>query len=228
MKVLALSDLHGHLNDYSSYQADICCIAGDIVPLDIQNSNKDSEEWFLNSFKPWAENLNVNKVFFIGGNHDRYLAQNNDFVHSIFQIHNMVTYLCHESYIYHHDNKEYVIFGTPYCHKFGNWYFMYDDETLKEKYNDIPNNTDILITHDCPYGYNDIILQKVDWANDEHIGNKPLANAILEKQPKIVFNAHLHTTSHYETLINESKCYNVSILDEYYKVTYLPTLIDYA
>lgn len=227
MKILGISDLHGHLPDYSYKYADICCIAGDIVPLQIQRNVPESKKWFEETFKPWAESLNVDKVIFIGGNHDFYLFNNEEQVRQLFPKYEKVTFLSHEEYDYlNNDGNVYKIFGTPWCHLFGNWSFMASDEELEKKYKDIPNNCDILITHDCPYGYNDVLCQNVPWNNRQHIGNKPLTKIIEEKQPKVVLNAHLHSTDHDETNIGKSKCYNCSILNERYNIAYLPQMID--
>ena len=139
-----------------------------------------------------------------------------------------VTYLCHEEYTYKgSDGKEYFIFGTPYCQIFGTWAFMLPDSKLREKYSEIPENLNILLTHDQCYGYGDILLQKdCPWATGEHIGNKPLTEAILEKQPKYLFTAHLHSADHNCVIINQTKRYNVSLKDENYQPVYEPLYLN--
>ena len=69
IKVAAMSDIHGYLpNDVP--ECDVLCIAGDILPLDIQNDMIRSISWLLLDFKPWAESLPCKKVLFVAGNHD--------------------------------------------------------------------------------------------------------------------------------------------------------------
>lgn len=138
-----------------------------------------------------------------------------------------VTYLFHEKYTYtSKEGKNYLIFGTPYCKLFGNWAFMEMNYQLEQLYMAIPYNCDILLSHDQPYGFGDIILQNVCWNNGAHIGNKPLAEAILLKQPKILFCGHLHTTTHDCVHISTTKRYNVSIKDESYEVVYEPLCLE--
>lgn len=223
VKICAMSDLHGYLP--SVEPCDLVLICGDIVPLRIQGRTKDSYKWFSTEFKEWAMNLPCDKVIFIAGNHECTLPNHYNDYKQLFYNDSKVTYLCHEGYIYKGlDGKEYSIFGTPYCKVFGNWAFMLSDPELEEKYSEIPENLDILITHDAPYGVSDVLLQKeCKWATGEHIGNVPLREAILEKQPKIHVFGHLHSVSKEFNTLGSTKVRNCSIKDEFYNVAYPPT-----
>lgn len=226
IKICAMSDLHGYLPEVES--CDLVLICGDIVPLRIQGRTKDSYKWFSTEFKEWAMDLPCDKVIFIAGNHELTFPNHYNDYKQLFYNDSKVTYLCHEEYIYKGpDGKEYSIFGTPYCQVFGNWAFMLSDPKLEEKYSEIPENLDILITHDAPYGVSDVLLQKeCKWATGEHIGNVPLRNAIIQKCPKYVFHGHLHSTSHEFELLENSKVVNCSLKDEFYNVLYKPIIID--
>lgn len=228
MKVVAMSDLHGTLLPVEDIEpCELVCICGDIVPLKIQANSHKTKRWLRNEFKTWCESLPCDKVVFIAGNHDFYL-QDLDFMYSVFPKDGKVTYLFHEGYVYtSREGKEYSIFGTPYCKIFGNWAFMDTDERLIELYKSIPENLDILLTHDQPYGWGDVLEQLITpWADSSHIGNQPLSKAILEKQPKYLFCGHLHSTTHNCVEIGETKRYNVSIKDERYDPVYDPLVLD--
>ena len=215
-----MSDLHGYLPEVEP--CDLVLICGDIVPLRIQGRTKDSYKWFSTEFKEWAMDLPCDKVIFIAGNHECTLPNHYNDYKQLFYNDSKITYLCHEEYIYKHkDGKEYNIFGTPYCQVFGNWAFMLSDPELEEKYSEIPENLDILLTHDAPYGVSDVLLQKeCKWATGEHIGNVPLREAILEKQPKIHVFGHLHSVSKEFNTLGSTKVRNCSIKDEFYNVAY--------
>lgn len=223
MEIVALSDLHGTLlpvNDFPS--CELVCICGDISPLNIQANHRKMRKWLVNKFKPWCESLPCDKVVFIAGNHDSALG-NLDFMYTQFPKDEKVTYLFHENYIYvSKSGKEYSIFGTPYCQLFGNWAFMEMDEMLEKLFLSIPQNLDILLTHDQLYGWGDILLEDVAWNTGEHIGNKPLAEAILLRQPKYQFNGHLHSCDHSLIRIGCTNHYNVSIKNERYEPVYKP------
>lgn len=226
IKICAMSDLHGYLPEVKP--CDLVLICGDIVPLRIQGRTKDSYKWFSTEFKEWAMDLPCDKVIFIAGNHELTFPNHYNDYKQLFYNDSKVTYLCHEEYIYKGlDGKEYSIFGTPYCKEFGNWAFMLPDPELEERYSEILENLDILITHDAPYGVSDVLLQKeCKWATGEHIGNVPLRNAIIQKCPKYVFHGHLHSTSHEFELLENSKVVNCSLKDEFYNVLYKPIIID--
>lgn len=146
--------------------------------------------------------------------------------HQIFSPHDKVRYLKNEyiDYISSQDAKIYHIFGTPYCHIFGNWAFMRDEETLAKKFNQIPGNVDILISHDAPYGTSDVCFE--GWAADGcHKGCPELRDTIIASKPKYNFHGHLHSANHGEELLGETKVYNTSILNEQYNLVYEPLII---
>lgn len=226
LSICVMSDLHGYLPEVEP--CNLVLICGDIVPLRIQHRTKDSYKWFSNEFEEWAMELPCDKVIFIAGNHECTLPNHYKEYKKLFDNESKITYLCHEEYVYKHsDGKEYNIFGTPYCQIFGTWAFMLPDSKLREKYSEIPENLDILLVHDQCYGYGDVLLQKdCPWATGEHIGNKPLTEAILEKQPRYLFTAHLHSTDHNCVMINRTKRYNVSLKDENYQPVYKPLYLE--
>ena len=219
IKVVAISDLHGYLPEIP--ECNLLCICGDLVPLNVQANSRKTRKWLIEEFKPWCESLSCHKVLFIAGNHDLHF-ENLDFMKAQFPKDDKVTYLFNEEYSYQSkDGKIYSIFGTPYCQIFGNWAFMLPSKELEKAYSKIPENLDILMTHDAPYGVSDILLQK-EYYTGEHIGNKPLAKAILQKAPKIVCHGHLHSTSREFEELGYSKVVNCSIKDERYDSIYDP------
>lgn len=222
IKVCVISDGHGYLPKLESCELVLIC--GDMIPLNRQLYTDSTYKWYRNTFKEWANSLDCKKVIFIAGNHELSLPNYYNTYKELFPDMEKITYLCNEEYVYTgSDGNVYKIFGTPYCKIFGNWAFMLPDSELEEKYSKIPENLDILITHDAPYGVSDILLQKeCKWANGEHIGNKPLAKAILEKVPKIVCHGHLHSTSREFEILGGSKVINCSLKDEFYKPIYPP------
>ena len=173
------------------------------------------------------------KVVFIAGNHSCYLAQEGKDSPSIYQ--NIIkqcggraVYLHNEEYVfkYLNNNKltEIKIFGTPYCKIFGDWWNMLNDDNLKLKYSEIPENLDILLSHDVPYGLCDKCLGWQDWGRTpEHIGNKVLREIIEDKKPILNICGHLHTGDHhFQEADNGTLVRQVSYLNEQYIPTFKP------
>ena len=71
MKTIVMSDLHGYLPDPKTFnKAEVMFICGDIAPLEIQRNTGKSIQWIYKDFLDWVNDLPVDKVFIIGGNHD--------------------------------------------------------------------------------------------------------------------------------------------------------------
>ena len=233
MKIAAISDLHGNLPIYPSpyweglEECELLFICGDILPLRCQTDMVESRRWLIEEFKPWAASLPVEQVYFIAGNHDFWFERNDIEARKIFSLNDKVTYMKNEYLDYYssiQDSKTYRIFGTPYCHIFGNWAFMRGEETLAEKFSQIPDDVDILISHDAPYGTSDICFE--GWSADgRHKGCPELRDAIIASKPKYNFHGHLHSTNHGEEILDETKVYNVSILGEDYSLKYKPFML---
>jgi Icc-related predicted phosphoesterase len=221
IKVCAFSDMHGNL-DFEIKPVDIVLIAGDVVPLFIQNYSEDSLIWLSDVFIPWCNKLPCKHVFLVAGNHDWVFERKPDEVSELFSSEDKITYLNCEFAEY----DGITIYGTPLCHKFYNWAFMIPDEEQDEIYNEVINGgkkIDILMSHDAPYGVSDVLLQKNwPWATGEHIGCKPLAKFIEKTQPMFSVHGHLHSTNHKKEMFGNTKIYNVSLLDENYKMVYKP------
>lgn len=226
IKICAISDLHGYLPKIEP--CDLVLICGDIVGLHAQRYPKSCKKWYIDWFKPWVNELPCDKVLFIPGNHEVGMEGHEEEYKKLFGPYDKATVLFHESYEYlGSDGETYKIFGTPYCKIFGNWAYMYPDDTLRQAFSEIPENLDILITHDQPYEFGDILLQEdCPWADGSHIGNKPLLEAILAKQPRYQLNGHLHSCSHEKIMINNTSHYNVSMKDEKYNIVYEPLYLD--
>ena len=94
------------------------------------------------------------------------------------------------------------------------------NETLNNK---MPENCDILISHDAPYGTNDVCFE--GW-NRDHLGCEPLRKIVLEKEPTYMFHGHLHTSNHELEMLDKTKVYNTSILNERYKITFKPLYLN--
>ena len=224
MKIVGISDLHGQLSGYTIPEADILCICGDISPLKFQFNIPSMDGWFKKRFIPWCQEQPVEQVYLIAGNHDRFMESRTYTIHKHLlgtKINYLEDSLC--EYI-DGNGKIWKIWGTPWCHIFGNWSFMRSSEFLTEKFSLIPEDTDILLTHDAAYGRNDQCFAGRD--PNKHIGNIELANRLNEIGPKIHLTGHLHTSQHKIIEYNCTKTACVSLLDENYNLSYKPLIID--
>lgn len=223
MKICATSDLHGYLPDIEP--CDLLLICGDITPLDIQTNMPESERWLEEVFIPWVDSLPVDQVILIAGNHDFAFERIDRKVELILRT-SKIRYLRNETTTYmSNDGETVTIFGTPYCKIFGGWAFMRSPEKLKEKYSEIPENVDILISHDAPMIGEVGMIKEGGWAGTE-AGNSQLAEEIMKKKPKWCFCGHIHSGEHSITEHEGIKLANVSLVDETYKPTNMPMYVE--
>ena len=223
-KFCAVADLHGHLG-FTIQECDYLLVAGDILPRSVQKDTEKSEVWIKEQLIPWAEKQPCRKVIFVAGNHDFYFEKSVE----VFQGHEKIIFQEKDDYIVNlRDGTRILI--TPWCKPFGRWAFMKDIEEQKklyEKYKD-GKKVDIILSHDAPYGTNDIIQDtNVFWYTPEHIGNKALRDLILDLQPVWNIHGHLHSTKHEPEMLGDTKVVCCSILGEDYTPQYEPFYFEY-
>jgi hypothetical protein len=116
------------------------------------------------------------------------------------------------------------IYGSPWQPEFYDWAFNLpkNGEELKSKWNAIPSNTDILITHGPAYGF----LDDVTGRRGQHLGCELLRDKVLEIKPKIHVCGHIHTGwGHY--FDGHTHFFNAAVLDERYINTQTPWDIEW-
>jgi Icc-related predicted phosphoesterase len=79
-----------------------------------------------------------------------------------------VKYLDHDSCTIHGVS----FFGSPYTPDFGGWAYMIPDEELKRKWDQIPEETNVLITHGPPFGIGDFSSYKMENAGCRHLATR--------------------------------------------------------
>lgn len=218
LTIAAISDLHGYLPEMEE-PADILLLAGDISPLEIQRDLVKMDKWVDTKFIKWIEQLPVKTVYFTPGNHDFYFERldYSKLFNIIENCEHKLVYLDNKQDMFFKDNEEWTIFGTPYCHMFGRWPFMKDNNELTTLFKEIPETVDIIITHDPPFnlGNSDLILGPAPFETSKsHVGSIPLGSRLSNVNYKLCVCGHIHTGDH--NYNKEHNIVNVSYVDEYY------------
>jgi Icc-related predicted phosphoesterase len=223
IRIGVTSDLHGNLIEV--LPCDLFIIGGDIVPLHCQRDFLKSEEWFNTKFRTWCNNLPVDRIVLIGGNHDFLLERDYKKDIKLYLNNEKVIVLEDELKEISLDNGNIIkIYGSPFCTSFYDWAFMKPDDELKDIYNNIPEGLDILVTHMPPK------LNHLGWIPEYayDAGSKTLAEVILDKKPKMAFCGHIHSGNHnIKKLGNGISVANVSLLDNSYRIKHKPIYIEY-
>jgi len=182
MNILGISDTHGFHKEFnfSDFKnIDMIIDAGDFSNHKSPAFNQAEVVDFL----VWYSNLPIKYKILIAGNHDtsieaKLVRPKEDFKDII--------YLEHESITVEGIN----IFGSPYTPSFGGWSFMKQRGKLDPYWAEIPDNTDILITHGPPKGILDLSYNREDVL--EYCGDKELLNHVYRVRPKHMIFGHIH------------------------------------
>ena len=242
MKIAVSSDWHGNLpkklNRKAIENCDALLLAGDVFP-----SVLHWEYGVIGPVENYLKSLSDGgvSVYLTPGNHDFHLY--NGWVEDhpehevprgrISDLSNLPPYgpdilkeICGASLLIDEevDLNGIRAYFTPWTPDFCGWAFMLPEDRLRSVYGKIPDGVDILVSHGPPrFGTIDTIRE-----SGVPCGSQAFLDSILEKRPKQVFCGHIHTGNHEETLIGESRCFNVSLLDEYYEVRYPVKVIEWA
>ncbi len=222
MRIVCISDTHslhkGMLYDLP--QGDILIHSGDCTNIGQQNDVRDFIDWFqkIEGF--------VYKIF-IAGNHDfafetepRWL---NLYMDPLILSEHNVTYLEDSGFeiISSEFSRPIKIYGSPWQPEFFDWAFNLPrmGDVLKSKWDDIPNDTNILITHGPPHGIRDFTPTNLQ------VGCELLRNRVFEIKPSLHVFGHIHGA--YGTVeMNDTVFANASTCNERYQPINKPLVFD--
>lgn len=144
----------------------------------------------LEGFFKWYDKIdNYDHKIFIAGNHDFGFQDDADKIKGLLTGYKTIDYLQDEYMgIQDGDEPELKIWGSPWQPEFHNWAFnLPRGEKIKEKWDMIPADTDILITHGPPLGKLDYVKYSY-----ENVGCEELMKRVEEIKPKIHLYGHIH------------------------------------
>lgn len=120
----------------------------------------------------------------------------------------------------------YKIYGTPWQLPF--WgAFNLDDKNLIEKYNKIPPNVDIVLSHGPLFGIFDEVPYYIrEIKLIQHTGSHSLRRKIFEIKPVLFVCGHIHC-SYGVCKIEETTFANVCLLNDQLEVSNQPVVFDY-
>lgn len=223
MKFLAISDLHGCLPTINE-AFDLLMICGDVC--EDNGVYATQIDYLKGPFVEWINSLpfktSWSKVIMVPGNHDGcfdgYFTEV-DILETELKTGGRLKILNHNMYDFEYpvsDGTDVLrVFGTPYCKKFGSCPFMVDNETLNKKLSQIPDDVDILLSHDSPN------IDKLGAVLDENsryynpkAGSFILAEHIKRINPIIFHSGHIHSGNHTFHKNGDTWMANVSYVNE--------------
>lgn len=202
MRITCIADTHfkhRYIDTREFSTTDILIHAGDFT------GNGNAAQTL--SFLQWYSDLDVPHKILVAGNHD-FKACSEDFPSMLAQFPS-ITYLRNSSVTI----DGLVIWGSPYSNIFGQWAFMKDDLELADIWDQIPTNTNIVITHGPAYGIADKVLNHE--GRNPHVGSQSLRLKLQKlKKLKLHVTGHIHES--YSIYLGKWTTINASICDASY------------
>ena len=179
----------------------------------------------VSDFCKWLTGLNYTHNVFIAGNHDRLFENSSNLAMEIVNSYKWINYL-QDDWLQIGENFTYdiiKIYGSPWQPEFFNWAFNLprQGQELKDRWDKIPNDTDILLTHGPGYGYLD-----VSSFGNKHVGCELLIKRIKQIKPKIHVFGHIHSDYGYK-FDGDTHYFNASALNERYDYANKPMTFDW-
>jgi Icc-related predicted phosphoesterase len=174
MIIDCIADLHGHYPELEG--GDLLIVAGDLTAKD------EYEE--LDDFKRWLSVQNYGRKVIVAGNHDTHIERNPNWLEN-----NEVVHLCDSGTEF----EGLKIWGSPWTLRFKGqnpqaMAFTFDtEEELSKKWEMIPDDVDILVTHGPPFTILDMTV------DGRQVGSPHLmAHHLSRLRPKLWIWGHIH------------------------------------
>lgn len=205
LRIVALSDTHGLHRQVRVPPGDILVHAGDVT--------RHGELGELVDLNAWLGELPHRHKILIAGNHDRCFEEGAEACAALLP---NAVYLQDAAVTL----EGITFYGSPWTPQFFDWAFMLPrGAPLRERWAQIPANTQVLITHGPPYGQGDRNVR------GERTGCEELARAVQRLRPPLHIFGHIHEGAGIST-DGTTHYLNASSLDLSYRPVQPPLVVD--
>ncbi|MFB6346656.1 MAG: metallophosphatase domain-containing protein [bacterium] len=207
-RIVAISDTHGQHGLLDIPDGDLLVHAGDFAARGrIQD---------INPFNDWLDSLPHEEIIFVPGNHDfcfEARAQQETAINRLQAADVLIDQVTTVDGL--------KIWGSPWQPEFFDWAFnLPRGKPLREKWDLIPEDVDVLITHGPPFKIGDTVQPK-----NESVGCEDLRDRVREVVPEVHVFGHIHEG--YGTYQKWDVTFvNASICDGNYSPINEPIVID--
>jgi len=204
MKIVIISDTHGMHRSLDMPDGDVLIHAGDFTTRGTLDN--------VIEFNEWLGTLDYKHKIVISGNHELSLE---NYPEKAKELITNAIYLKDSSVVI--DGVKF--YGAPWQPYFFNWAFnLQRGAEIKEKWDLIDNDTDVLITHGPPHGCLDDIV------GGKHVGCEELMKAVHRIQPKLHVFGHIHS-GYGRDRLGPTAMVNASTCTERYEPTNPPVVV---
>ncbi|MGE0484937.1 MAG: metallophosphatase domain-containing protein [Gammaproteobacteria bacterium] len=176
MKLVVISDTHGHHRELGRLSGDVLIHCGDVLNAFAPNVGdiEDLDDWFsMQDFK---------RILCIAGNHDYEIQKIFDSGKPVFR---NAEFLCDES----RDIGGYKFYGSPWTPEITGAAFYLSPADAEITWSRIPIGTDVLITHTPPLGFLDRN------SRGKSCGCPALKKRVGSVRPRLHCYGHVHASA---------------------------------
>lgn len=203
MRLVCLADTHNQHSDIEIPEGDVLIHAGDFTDGGSERETQDFLNWIISQ-------PHTHKIL-VPGNHDFFFEKE-----ELQELPENIHVLIDKGI----EIEDHLFWGSPYIPGMGNWSFSRErGADIREHWQLIPENTDILITHSPPYGILDQIGTGVK------LGCEELQKRVEQIKPDYHLFGHIHHSAG-KMKMNGVQYYNLSVLDERFRIMNTPHIID--
>lgn len=202
MKLVVVSDTHEKQQELGALGGDVLIHCGDSA------YGFGSTDAAVDLLDDWFARQAFGLILCIGGNHDfglqaRVGVQDPVFRNAVYLQDNSVRY------------KGLTFYGTPWVPELEDWAFYLPPTDMRDRWELIPETTDVLITHSPPHG----ILDRN--SRGKSCGCPSLLKRVLDVGPRIHCFGHVHASA--GTLkLRGTTFVNASVVDSRYQIARRP------
>jgi len=209
MRIVCISDTHSQHTRIRVPAGDVLIHAGDAT-----NTGSEQE---VRAFLAWFAKLPHAHKILIAGNHDWLFQKNPGKAAELLAAHSGITYL-QDSGV---EIEGIRFWGSPWTPVFMDWAFNLPrrGERLKQVWGQVPEGTDVLISHGPPHQILDTVPKST------FLGCEVLRSRISELRPKLCVFGHIHH-SWGAVQAPSTLLINASICDEKYHPIHQPIVVD--
>lgn len=212
MLIACVADLHGQMPEIPD--CDLVLVAGDLS-LSHGGDIFDEVRNLYDKFMPWCVALHERgiKVIAIAGNHDFLFQKAPDIIPD--KSGRVWTYLQDSGCTF----KGLKIWGSPWQPPYYDWAFNLPEDELSRKWAQIPDDTDILMTHGPPQYYGDQV-------GSSKAGSFTLLERLRTLKPKLHVCGHIHVGYGVYDMNGHTTVVNCAQVNMDYKLVNKPIIIE--
>lgn len=217
MRIVAVSDIHCRWKKLEIPSCDILISAGDY--------SFRGEKHVVEDYHTWLNKQDAGYIVSVQGNHELWVEKNFEEARDIAEKACPGVYFIQQEAF---DIEGIKFFGSAWTPWFYNWAWNAGrGADIKRRWDLIPEDTRILVTHGPPHKILDMVYQADGITPRDRVGCEELAARILElKKLKLHIFGHIHCESG-EKIQDGVHYVNASICDEMYMPTNPVRVIDY-